>query len=77
MMMLRSVTFAVSRNLAVALGITILTACTEKKPAPTQPVVVTSVALVNVVPDTASITVGQTRQFNALVLDQTGNPVDG
>ena len=76
MQTLRSGNYSVSRMLVVALGMTIIAACTEKKPGPTQPVVVTSVAVVDVVPDTASITVGQTRQFSALVLDKSGNPVD-
>jgi uncharacterized protein YjdB len=50
-------------------------ACTEKKPLPSEPVIVTRVAVVDVVPDTASIVVGQTRQFSALILDRSGNPV--
>ena len=68
---------AFTRVLLSAFAVSVLVACTEKKPLPTQPAVVTNVAIVDVVPDTASTHVGQTRQFNALVLDRTGNPVKG
>jgi uncharacterized protein YjdB len=70
-------THAFARMMVSAAAVSALMACTEKKPMPTQPATVTTVAIVDVVPDTASMGVGQTRQFNALVLDRAGNPVDG
>lgn len=64
------------RVLYLAVALAGMAACTEKKPLPAEPVIVTNVAIVDVVPDTASITVGETRQFNALILDRSGNPID-